>query len=186
MRKIATLELLSNRRLEMLKHVRASEIDMGIRELYSLWANSSSSPVVVELKQWLEDLTLNVVVRMVAGKRYFGSAATSDDGESRRCQKAINQFFRLIGIFVVSDALPFLGWLDLQGHERAMKNTAKELDAILEGWLDEHRQRRASSEIKDEAEQDFIDVMLSLKEEGQLSSFQYDANTSIKSTFLVS
>jgi hypothetical protein len=29
MRKIATLELLSNRRLEMLKHVRDSEVDMG-------------------------------------------------------------------------------------------------------------------------------------------------------------
>uniref|UniRef100_A0A6N2NKA9 Cytochrome P450 n=1 Tax=Salix viminalis TaxID=40686 RepID=A0A6N2NKA9_SALVM len=170
MRKIATLELLSNRRLEMLKHVRASEVDTGIRELYNLWANNSSSPVVVELKQWLEDLTLNVVVRMVAGKRYFGSAAASDDGEARRCQKAINQFFRLIGIFVVSDALPFLGWLDLQGHERAMKNTAKELDAILEGWLDEHRQRRVSAEIKDEGEQDFIDVMLSLKEEGRLAA----------------
>uniref|UniRef100_A0A2K1XQ11 Cytochrome P450 family protein n=1 Tax=Populus trichocarpa TaxID=3694 RepID=A0A2K1XQ11_POPTR len=184
MRKIATLELLSNRRLEMLKHVRASEVDIGIRELYNSWANNSSSSVVVELKQWLEDLTLNVVVRMVAGKRYFGSAAASDDGEARRCQKAINQFFRLIGIFVVSDALPFLGWLDLQGHERAMKNTAKELDAILEGWLDEHRQRRVSAGIKDEGEQDFIDVMLSLKEEGQLSNFQYDANTSIKSTCL--
>nr|TKS16002.1 hypothetical protein D5086_0000028400 [Populus alba] len=184
MRKIATLELLSNRRLEMLKHVRASEVDIGIRELYNSWANNSSSPVAVELKQWLEDLTLNVVVRMVAGKRYFGSAAASDDGEARRCQKAINQFFRLIGIFVVSDALPFLGWLDLQGHERAMKNTAKELDAILEGWLDEHRQRRVSAGIKDEGEQDFIDVMLSLKEGGQLSNFQYDANTIIKSTCL--
>ncbi|KAL9348750.1 hypothetical protein Peur_060116 [Populus x canadensis] len=184
MRKIATLELLSNRRLEMLKHVRASEVDIGIRELYNSWANNSSSPVVVELKQWLEDLTLNVVVRMVAGKRYFGSAAASDDGEARRCQKAINQFFRLIGIFVVSDALPFLGWLDLQGHEREMKSTAKELDAILEGWLDEHRQKRVSAGIKDEGEQDFIDVMLSLKEEGQLSNFQYDANTSIKSTCL--
>lgn len=187
MRKIATLELLSNRRLEMLKHVRASEVDMGIKEIYNLWAKSSSGPLLVELKQWLEDLTLNVVVRMVAGKRYFGSAAACDDGEARRCQKAINQFFHLIGIFLVSDALPFLWWLDLQGHERAMKKTAKELDAILEGWLEEHRQRKSdSSGIKAEGEQDFIDVMLSLQEEGQLSHFKHDANTSIKSTCLVS
>ncbi|KAE8675296.1 Cytochrome P450 82A3 [Hibiscus syriacus] len=184
MRKIATLELLSNRRLEMLKHVRISEVDMGMRELYSLCYNNSSSPMLVELKQWFENLTLNVVVRMVAGKCYFGASAVCDDGEARRCQKAISQFFHLIGIFVVSDALPFLWWLDMQGHEKAMKKTAKELDDILEGWLKEHRQRRISGGNKREEDQDFIDVMLSLQEEGQLSTFQFDADTSIKSTCL--
>ncbi|XVF63954.1 hypothetical protein PTKIN_Ptkin09bG0128200 [Pterospermum kingtungense] len=184
MRKIATLELLSNRRLEMLKHVRISEVDMGIKELYNLCYNNGSSPVLVDLKQWFEDLTLNVVVRMVAGKRYFGASAVGDDGEARRCQKAISQFFHLIGIFVVSDALPFLWWLDMQGHEKAMKKTAKELDDLLEVWLKEHRQRRISGGIKAEGQQDFIDVMLSLQEEGHLSNFQYDEDTSIKSTCL--
>ncbi|XP_021285064.1 cytochrome P450 82C4-like [Herrania umbratica] len=184
MRKIATLELLSNRRLEMLKHIRISEVDMGIRELYNLCHDNGSSPVLVELKQWLEDLTLNVVVRMVAGKRYFGASAVCSDGEARRCQKAIKEFFRLIGMFVVSDALPFLWWLDVHGHEKAMKKTAKELDDLLEAWLKEHRQRRISGGIKAEGEQDFIDVMLSLQEEGHLANFQYDADTSIKSTCL--
>ncbi|CAL8995827.1 unnamed protein product [Prunus brigantina] len=188
MRKIATLELLSNRRLEMLKHVRTSELDTGIKELQNLWVqNGSSRPVVVELNRWLEELTLNVVVRMVAGKRYFGASPKCDDGdEARRCQKAIGQFFHLIGIFVVSDALPFLWWLDLQGHEKTMKKTAKDLDAILGGWLLEHRQRRVLSRDKGktEADEDFIDVMLSLQEEGQLSNFQHSSDTSIKSTCL--
>ncbi|KAJ1387943.1 Cytochrome P450 [Sesbania bispinosa] len=184
MRKIATLELLSNRRLEMLKHVRVSELNMGITDLYNSWVQNGSKPVMMELNRWLEDLTLNMVVRMVAGKRYFGASATCDDDEARRCQKAINQFFHLIGIFVVSDALPFLRWFDLQGHERAMKKTAKELDAILEGWLQEHRKQRVNGEVKAEGEQDFIDVMLSLEEEGHLSNFLYDSDISIKSTCL--
>lgn len=185
MRKIATLELLSNRRLEMLKHVRVSEIDMGTRDLYKLWLQSGSNSVLVELNRWLEELTLNIVVRMVAGKRYFGASAKSDDDEARRCQKAINQFFHLIGIFVVSDAIPFLGWLDVEGHERAMKKTAKDLDDILESWVEEHRKHRAGDGVKAEGEQDFIDVMLSLQEGGHLSNFQYDSDTSIKSTCLV-
>lgn len=183
MRKIATLELLSNRRLEMLKHVRISEIDTGIRNLYD-----SCKSRAVELNQWFEELTLNMTVRMVAGKSYFGASAECDGDEARRCQKAISQFFHLIGIFVVSDALPFLWWLDLQGHERAMKRTAKELDAILGGWLEEHRRRRASREaagVEADDDQDFIDVMLSLQEKGELSNFQYDADVSIKSTCLV-
>ncbi|XP_002510298.2 xanthotoxin 5-hydroxylase CYP82C4 [Ricinus communis] len=181
MRKIVMLELLSNRRLEMVKHVQASEVDLGIRKLYNLWAQNRCLPVIVELKQFFEDLTLDVIVRVVAGKRYTGS---SDDDEARQYQKAISQFFHLMGIFVVSDALPFLRWLDLEGHEKAMKKTAKDLDAVLAGWLDEHRRRRVSGEVKSEGDQDFIDVMLSLEEKGHLSGFQYDADTSIKSTCL--
>uniref|UniRef100_A0A7N2KSE1 Cytochrome P450 n=1 Tax=Quercus lobata TaxID=97700 RepID=A0A7N2KSE1_QUELO len=122
---------------------------------------------------------------MVAGKRYTGSSAASDSGEAKRCQNTINQFFHLMGIFVISDALPFLDWLDLRGHEKAMKKNTKEMDSILGGWLEEHRQRRVSGEVKANGEQDFIDVMLSLQEEGQLATFQYDADTSIKSTCLV-
>ncbi|KAF4346228.1 hypothetical protein G4B88_021774 [Cannabis sativa] len=182
MRKIATLELLSNRRLEMLKQVRISEVEVGIRGLYK------SCKVVVELSRWLEDLTLNMVVRMVAGKRYFGAPGSDDQSgdEARRCHKAISEFFRLIGIFVVSDAVPFLWWLDLNGHEKAMKKTAKELDTILEGWVEEHRKKRASlsKATKEEEEEDFIDVMLSLQDQGALSNFQYDPSTSIKSTCL--
>lgn len=185
MRKIATLELLSNRRLEMLKHVRGSEIATGVAQLYNLWAGNGAKPVLVQLNRWLEDLTLNMVVRMVAGKSYFGAGANCDAEEARRCQKAISQFFHLIGIFVVSDAVPFLWWLDITGHEKAMKRTAKELDSILGGWVEEHRRSRASDVVKVDGEKDFIDVMLSLEEEGQLSNFQYNADISIKSTCLV-
>lgn len=180
MRKIVMLELLSNSRLEAIKNVQASEVDAGIRKLYCLWAeNKSRTPVLVELNQWLEDITFNVIVRVVAGKRY--TAGASHDGEARRCQNAIAEFFRLMGIFVVSDAFPFLRWLDFQGHEKAMKKTANELDAILGGWLEEHRQRKVSGHVRtDEDEQDFIDRMLSAEDRGHLSGFPYDADTSIK------
>ncbi|KAJ4830075.1 hypothetical protein Tsubulata_009283 [Turnera subulata] len=38
-------------RLEMLKHVRISEVDLAIKELYKLWANDPSAPVLVELNR---------------------------------------------------------------------------------------------------------------------------------------
>ncbi|XP_010547839.2 PREDICTED: cytochrome P450 82C4-like [Tarenaya hassleriana] len=184
MRKIATVELLSNRRLQMLKHVRISEISTGIKDLHGLWSKKGgSSPVLVDLKRWLEDMNLNMIVKMVAGKRYFGSSAKMEDAEeARQCQRAIARFFHLIGIFVVSDALPFLGWFDLQGHEKEMRKTASELDGILERWIDEHQRRRVSGQS--EGDSDFIDVMLSLEGEGKLSDLQYDPRTSIKSTCL--
>ncbi|CAH1435624.1 unnamed protein product [Lactuca virosa] len=116
---------------------------------------------------------------MVAGKRYYGVEA--DSHEARRCQKALNEFFRLIGIFVVSDAIPFLGWLDFDGYVKQMKRTAKDLDLVLGGWLDEHRNNR---KLDSERKHDFVNVMLSLEEEGKLSGLQYDSDISIKSTCL--
>ncbi|CAK7347634.1 unnamed protein product [Dovyalis caffra] len=184
MRKIVSLELLSNRRLEMIKHAQAFEVDKLIEKLYRSWAENSCLSVLVELKQQLEALSLNVIVKVVAGKCYSGTSATSDDGEARRCQEAISQFFQLMGADVISDAFPFLWWLDLQGNGRKMKRTAKNLDTILEGWLEEHRQSRVSGELKAEGEQDFIDLLLSLEEEGQLSDLPYDSATTIKSTCL--
>ncbi|KAD6119158.1 hypothetical protein E3N88_10429 [Mikania micrantha] len=182
MRKIATLELLSNRRLDMLKNVRLSEISSGINDLYGRWTQNSHRPVVVDVSKWLEHMMLNIVVMMVAGKRYFGGGGGGDEAE--RCQKAIVDFFRLMGIFVVSDAIPFLWWLDLQGYEKQMKKTAKDLDMVLGGWLDEHRRKRKSDDEDDDEVKDFIDVMLSLEEKGQLSNVEHDSDTSIKSTCL--
>lgn len=185
MRKIASLELLSNRRLDLLKHVRASEVETSIKELYKLWCQkkNGSGHVLVEMKQWFGDLTLNVVLRMVVGKRYHGSTTVSarDEKEARRCQKAIRDFFHLLGLFVVGDAIPFLGWLDLGGHVKAMKKTGKEMDSIASEWLEEHKRKRAFKEETD-GDQDFMDVMLSVLEDTKCGD--YDADIVNKATSL--
>ncbi|CAK9171737.1 unnamed protein product, partial [Ilex paraguariensis] len=156
MRKITSLELLSNRRLELLKHIRISETETSMKELYKLWAEKKdrSGHVLVEMKQWFGDLTVNVVLRMVAGKRYYGTTSAKDDKAAIRCQKVMRDFFNYIGLFAVADNLPFLGWLDLGGYEKAMKETGKEMDNIFAEWLQERRRKRDVGNAS--SEQDFI------------------------------
>uniref|UniRef100_A0A2N9FC00 Cytochrome P450 n=1 Tax=Fagus sylvatica TaxID=28930 RepID=A0A2N9FC00_FAGSY len=181
LRKLATLELLSSSRLEQLSYVRVSEVETSLKELYTLWTKrkNESGQILVEMKQWFADLTLNVILRMIAGKRYYGDHSDADDKEvARRCQKAMEEFLRYTGLFVVSDAIPCLGWLDIGGHEKAMKKVAKEIDTILEEWLEEHKQKRASGEAK--GPQDFMDVMLSVLDGKDLEGF--DADTVNKAT----
>ncbi|XP_043697641.1 cytochrome P450 CYP82D47-like isoform X2 [Telopea speciosissima] len=188
-RKIVMLELRSNRRLEMVKHVRASEIEAFIKEIYKNWeaaaAEKQQGRVLVDMKKWFADLTLNIIVRMVAGKRYFGKA---DAEEAKRCQEGVREFFHYIGLFVVSDAFPFLEGLDLHGYEKAMKKTAKNLDSIVDGWLKEHKKKRSSDEYAkakgSSDHQDFMDVMISIMEDSKISSTDYDAETVIKATCL--
>ncbi|XP_068654527.1 cytochrome P450 CYP82D47-like [Aristolochia californica] len=180
-RKIATLELLSTHRLELLKHVRVNEIDLSIKDLYRKWAKKgTNAPLKVEMKQWFWDLTFNNIVMTIAGKRYFGTNGVGDDKVEEKCREVMDQFFYLTGIFVLSEAVPFLEMLDVGGHIRAMKKTAKELDALVSVWVEEHRQRRISGVYN--GDQDFIDVMLSIQEKSPIPGC--DPDTAIKATSL--
>ncbi|VVA18696.1 PREDICTED: cytochrome P450 [Prunus dulcis] len=178
-RKLTSLELLSNRRLELLRNVRASEVEMSLKELYTLWSNRKEGPgeLLVDMKQWFGGLTLNVIFRMIAGKRCFMNGDSSEEKEARRWQKAMGEFFHFLGLFLLGDAVPWLSWLDLGGQQKAMKRTAKELDSILAEWLEEHKQKRTKGK-----DQDFIDVMLSAIDGANVAGF--DADTVIKATCL--
>ncbi|XP_059636498.1 cytochrome P450 CYP82D47-like [Cornus florida] len=180
-RKIVTLEILSNRRLDMLGHVRVSEVRTAIREAYDLWVQKRTDTNVVklEMKQWFGDLTLNMMVRILAGKRY-----SRDEEEGERFGKVIREFFELLGAFVVSDAIPFLRCLDLGGYVKAMKKTAKEMDNIAEGWLEEHKRKRDFGIVKS-VQQDFMDVMLSILDHTGAEELPgFDADTINKATCL--
>ena len=66
------LELLSTVRSSGSTHLQVSELDSGIKDLYMLgkddkWVN----PEKVVMSEWFEYLTFNVILRMIAGKRYL-------------------------------------------------------------------------------------------------------------------
>ncbi|XP_028757661.1 cytochrome P450 CYP82D47-like [Neltuma alba] len=178
MRKIAASELLSTRRFEIFGHIRDAEVHSSLKEVYKLWANKrdDSGTVPMEMKRWFGDTNLNVILRMITGKRCSGEDV--DEEEVRRWRDVFREFFRLTGLVVLGDALPFLGWLDFGGYVKEMKKTAKEMDKIMCQWLEENRQKRASGVLK--TEQDFIDVMLSVVHCADLGG--YDADTVIKAT----
>ncbi|KAL5777889.1 hypothetical protein ACOSP7_010815 [Xanthoceras sorbifolium] len=175
-RKIATLELLSNHRLEKLKHVRESETKTSVKELYERWSknkSNSSNKVLMEMKRWFGDVTVNVILKLVVGKRCSKGDGWKDE---------LITFFEWSGKFLVSDALPFLRWLDIGGDEKSMKKTSKELDIVVQGWLEEHKKKRASGEVNED--EDFMDVMLTiLQDEANLFPGR-DVDTINKATCL--
>ncbi|KAK2995160.1 hypothetical protein RJ640_025390 [Escallonia rubra] len=166
MRKISALELLSNRRLDLLKHVRSSELDRCIKALYSLCDRKvTDGSTKFDMAQWFQQVSMNMMIQMIAGKRCDIINDAGDDEESRRFGRAIKEFFYLTGVFELSDVIPFTEWMDLQGQLRSMKKNAKELDYLMSSWVKEHIQRRdIKGQIKEE--RDFVDVMLSLFETG--------------------
>ncbi|XP_050215285.1 cytochrome P450 CYP82D47-like [Mercurialis annua] len=174
MRKIATLELLSNHRLEMQRHVRESEMRTALKELYKAWDNSkssSNSKVLVDMKRWFGDITLNIILSIIVGKS-VGYVTTNKESDEE-WKQALRDFFHLIGTFVPADAVPFLRWLDIGGHEKAMKNTARKLNIVTQQWLKEHKEKKASGQ----REEDFMDLMLDLIDQESETTLSHDADT---------
>ncbi|KAE8669597.1 Cytochrome P450 [Hibiscus syriacus] len=72
------------------------------------------------MQRWFKDVTLNMSMRIIVGKR--------DD--SLEWKKPLNDFFEVIGKFVVSDVPPFLGW-----HKRKIDEDEANSEQDLMGVL---------------------------------------------------
>ncbi|KAK9082004.1 hypothetical protein Syun_030986 [Stephania yunnanensis] len=185
-RKIATVELFSARRIGMLKPVRQSEVSLWMKGLHDKWVHNGNTSVSVELKTQLEELTFNLLTQMVAGKRYYGSnVAKADEKMAGLFRHAVQQFNYHLGNSEMYDALPFMAWLDFKGDAKAMKNTQKDLDYIMQTWLDEHRAK--ADQMRGDAinnTRDFLDVLVMMEKTGQFSSTIKDIDTTIKALAL--
>ncbi|MCD7472082.1 hypothetical protein HAX54_013017 [Datura stramonium] len=161
MRKMVIQEVLSNSRLEKLKQIRLSKVQSSINQLYSRVQNGENS--IVNLTDWLEELTFGLIMKMIAGKNY--QSGGEGDEEVERFKEAFRNFLTLSMEFVLWDAfpIPLFKWVDFQGHVKSMKKTFKDIDSIFQKWLEEHiKQRETLTEANGAGnERDFMDVMLS-------------------------
>ncbi|KAI3927281.1 hypothetical protein MKW92_009718 [Papaver armeniacum] len=163
---------------KVVNHELSFKINKSINELHELYLNSrknkseaDDSGVLVDMKRWFANLSLNIYVKTVG------------------FLKPVREFIRLMGVSVLSDALPFLkGWSDIGGYKKEMKKNGKALDAMVEKWLQEHKTKNKSSP-KSGDEQDFMDVMMSIlisdkNNTGKLSRPYVDDDTITKSSSL--
>ncbi|KRH07449.1 hypothetical protein GLYMA_16G089900v4 [Glycine max] len=187
-RKMATLEILSSYKLEKLKHVRDTETLSLVKDLYSSISypkNVNGSTTHVPISNLLEHMSFNIIVRMIAGKRFGGDTVNQEDNEAWRLRNAIRDATYLCGVFVAADAIPSLSWIDFQGYVSFMKRTNKEIDLILEKWLEEHLRKRG--EEKDgKCESDFMDVMISaFQEEEEICGYKREMVIKATSVLLI-
>lgn len=183
MRKLAMVELLSTHRLATLKHVHISEADAFINNLYCFCKKNPNQKISIGHR--LGVLTLNMMLRVIAGKRYFSDDGSEVDQEAQHFMRLSKEFSYLLGVNTLSEVVPFLKWTDMWSWQvKSMKRLSKELDSLVETWVDEHKLKRlktgsASANINE----DFIDVMLSVIEDD--SMFGHKRDDIIKATSTV-
>lgn len=183
-RKIVVIELLSNHRVQTLAHIRVSEVKSSLKDIYTTWARNkgSSEMVTVDMKEWFKNLTVNIVVRKMFGNHFSAGEQIGD-----QFRKAVKQFVELLAAFAPSDAIPWLRWLDLGGYEKLMKKTAKEMDVVIGGWLEDHKRKmNSTSTLHEDESKVFMAAVLSrVKEEVKEEDYGFNTDEIVKATCLV-
>ncbi|BFG35871.1 hypothetical protein CerSpe_221450 [Prunus speciosa] len=171
LRRIGATDIFSTARLQTFSEIRKDEVK---HLLLKLSQNARDGFAKVELKSMFSELTFNIIMTMVAGKRYYGDDVSVDEEEAKQFRQITRDAFSLGGAANPADFLPILNWVGSGGYEKKVKTLAKRTDVFLQGLIDEHR-RKGKNGIT------MIDHLLSLQE----SQPEYYNDQIIKGLILV-
>ncbi|XP_077213507.1 phenylalanine N-monooxygenase-like [Tasmannia lanceolata] len=166
MRRVVASEVLTPSRLCWLLCKREEEADNVVRYIY----NQCSGPdpgAIVDLRCAVRQYSGNVVRKMIFNKRYFGEGC-KDGGPGAEEEEHIEAIFSVLTLlyaFCVSDYMPRLRWLDLNGHEKIMKKAIKVVNKYHEPIIDERiKQWRGGEDGCFKEPEDLLDVLISVKD----------------------
>ncbi|KAL5751719.1 hypothetical protein ACOSQ2_022226 [Xanthoceras sorbifolium] len=146
-RKMCTLELLSNHKINSFKSMRKEEVDILIEYV----KEAACSGIAVDLSAKVGALNADMTCRMVFGKKYM-----EKEFDERGFKDVMEEVMELLATINLADYIPQIASLDLQGLRKRMKVVSKVFDEFLEKIIDEHVHSKDDSITKD-----FVDLMLS-------------------------
>ncbi|KAK7289983.1 hypothetical protein RIF29_04068 [Crotalaria pallida] len=159
LRKIIATDVLSTQRILSFSGIRKDETHRLIRKL----AKGSNSVSVseyaeVELTSSLRDMTYNNMMRMIAGKRYYGDdSELKDVDEAKEFRETVRELLQVAGVSNKADYLPFLKWFDFEKLNNKLTSTHKRFDVFVSALIKEQRNKK-------EREDSMIDHLLNLQE----------------------
>ncbi|CAL5053420.1 unnamed protein product [Urochloa decumbens] len=164
MRRVLATEVVSASRHAWLAGKRTAEADHLTRYVYGLAAGGAGA--AVDIRHVARHYCGNVVRRLLFGARYFGEPRA--DGRPGPLERQhVDAVFAAVGLlysFSVSDYLPCVcvAGLDLDGHERKVREAHETVSRLHDGVIDERR-RRWESAGREEVD-DLLDVLITLKD----------------------
>ncbi|KAJ1690207.1 hypothetical protein LUZ63_014362 [Rhynchospora breviuscula] len=138
LRKTVTVQILSNHRLLLSTSARNYEARYLVHRLFVGSAADKSAFNKVNIKVIAFEFVLNIVMGMIAGKRYYGEEA-KDWEEARRFRQMIEEFFALAPGSTLMDFFPWLRLVDSISSHRRLKLLVKKRNEFSQRLIDEIR-----------------------------------------------
>ncbi|KAF6990264.1 hypothetical protein CFC21_007475 [Triticum aestivum] len=160
-RRLCSEHVLSAARSHRHGAMREREVAALVQAVADHASSSSSAAAVVDVSGALYRFANDVICRVVSGTRL---PREEEGGRSELFRELIEENTALLGGFCVGDYFPALAWADALlsgGGARAWRNFRR-WDELLEKVVAEHEGERSGAGM----EEDFVDVLLALREDG--------------------
>nr|AVX32610.1 cytochrome P450 VoCYP71D511 [Valeriana officinalis] len=168
MRKIATLELLSVKKVGSFSSIREKEVHNLVESI-----SSSGSIIPIDMTEKLFGL-----ISSVAARASFGNKCKDQDS----FLELTNEIISLAGGFNIFDLFPSFKLLHrLTGMRQKFEMMHQKVDQVFENIIKDHIQERADDTHGNDHTEDLLDVLLRLKDEGLEFPITY---TNVKAVIL--
>ncbi|KAK9167937.1 hypothetical protein Syun_000077 [Stephania yunnanensis] len=167
MRRVLVSAVLNPATLQWLLPKRVEEADNLVSRIYKQCCTCVHEGKMINVRNVAWQYGGNVLKSMVFNKRSFNGDGSEE--EDQEYVEAIRTALSLINAFCVSDYMPCLRWLDLDGHEKMMKQAVDTVDKYHDPLIDE-RIKSWRSITNDhistrKPHQDLLDVLISLEDD---------------------
>ncbi|KAJ8429241.1 hypothetical protein Cgig2_026277 [Carnegiea gigantea] len=169
LRKIATLELFTVKRVQSFRHVREEEVSKFIKSVASEAAFGS----VVNLNDKLFGLLFNITSRIVFSR----------EGEDQDAFRVfLSNLVDALAGFSIADLYPSIKLLEsMSGFRKKLQEMIKESDRMLDPIIKDHLSKKRQGK----AEEDLVDVLLRFQKENESTNMPFSLTTNnIKSVIL--
>ncbi|OMO63712.1 Cytochrome P450 [Corchorus capsularis] len=172
MRKVVASNIINPQTLRWLLNKRIEEADNLVKFIYNQCVNSTQDDgiatanggSVINLRHAARQYTGNVSRKMMFNRRYFGNGK-EDGGPGHEEEEHIESIFTALNYlysFALSDYVPWLRPLDLDGHEKIVRECMRIVNSYHDPIIDDRVKQWSQGERK-EAE-DLLDAFLLAKD----------------------
>ncbi|GAB2222464.1 hypothetical protein Drorol1_Dr00013686 [Drosera rotundifolia] len=161
LRRIVAVEIFSTKRMEKMAGIRRDEVKRMMERLRGKCDGRNGEFAVVEMKGLFSDFAMNVMMRMISGKRYYGEHSEQGSDEAKRFQDIISETFQVYGMPYFGDFVPAMKLIGAgKAVEEKMIKLQEKRDAFMQDLINERRQK---ADEEGDKEKTLIDILLELQ-----------------------
>ncbi|WOL03866.1 Cytochrome P450 [Canna indica] len=162
-RKLCNLELFSPKRLEALRPIREDEVTAMVESIFRACTVPDKTGKALVLKSHLAGVAFNNITRLAFGKRFLNSKGEIDE-QGLEFKAIVANGLKFGASLSLGEYVPWLRWMFPLDEDAYEKHNARR-DRLTKIIVEEHTQARNKSGAK----QHFVDALLTLKDQYDLS-----------------